>query len=247
VSTAGFDAYASRYSETVNSSVRFAGGDVEFFARSKAVHLLRMARRLRCPAFELQVLDVGCGTGLTDRELLPHVKSLTGVDVSTEMVDQAGRKNLEASYSTYDGRRLPFEDGQFDLVFAACVVHHVDPAEWGNLLSELWRVTAAGGAAVVIEHNPLNPFTRRAVRACPFDEDAVLARRAHLCRLFSSLHVDELVSRFITFFPVDNAIARRAELALGWLPLGAQYMVAALKHPVPGVNQPVDDQVVAGT
>jgi hypothetical protein len=130
---------------------------------------------------------------------------------------------------------------------AACVVHHVDPTRWRDFVAELWRVTAPGGAAVVIEHNPLNPLTRRAVKACPFDEGAVLARRGRLCQLFSSLGVDELISTFVTFFPVDNAMTRLAELHLGWLPLGAQYMVTALKDPLPAVNQPVDDEVVAGT
>jgi SAM-dependent methyltransferase len=228
VSTTTFDAYASQYSATVNTSVKFAGRDVEFYARSKAAHLLRLGRRLG-PVDELDVLDVGCGTGLTDRHLLPHVNRLTGVDVSSEMVDQARRKNPTASYLTYDGRRLPFGDAEFDLVFAACVVHHVDPAGWINFVSELWRVTAPGGAATVIEHNPLNPLTRRSVRACPFDEDAVLARRRRVCQLFRSVQVDDLRWRFVTFLPVDNAVARSAERVLGWLPLGAQYMVTARK------------------
>jgi SAM-dependent methyltransferase len=224
-----FDAYARVYADTVNESVGFGGKSVEFFARMKVQGLLRTAVRLGYPVREIRALDVGCGTGIADSLLLPRVASLDGVDVSPEMVAQAAARNPDASYQVYDGVRLPFPDGSFQLVFAACVLHHVPKVQWDGFVAELWRVTAAPGASVVIEHNPHNPLTRKAVRACPFDEDAVLARPVRVRDAFQRAGVARPERKFVTFFPFDQPALARAERALGWLPAGAQYTVTAFR------------------
>ncbi len=226
---ATFDTYAVGYAETVNDSVRFAGQTVEFFTAAKVRELLRTARSLGVAPDTVRVLDVGCGPGLADRLLLPHVASVDGVDVSAGMVALAAARNPAATYRVYEGDRLPFADGQFHLVFASCVLHHVPPRQWHQFLAELWRVTARPGAAVVIEHNPGNPLTRRAVRACPFDADAVLASPRQVLAAFRRLEVPMLSRKYVTFIPVDHGVARRAEDFLGWLPAGAQYVVTAAR------------------
>jgi SAM-dependent methyltransferase len=224
-----FDAFAGVYADTVNSSVAFGGQTVEFFARLKVEALLRTAGRLGRPVQEVRVLDVGCGTGIADSLLLSRVASVDGVDVSPEMVVQAAARNPTAAYQVYDGVRLPFADGSFHLVFAACVLHHVPPVQWDGFIAELWRVTAASGAAVVIEHNPFNPLTRKAVRACPFDEDAVLARPVRVREAFQRAGAVQPERKFVTFFPFDQPALARAERALCWLPAGAQYTVTAFR------------------
>jgi SAM-dependent methyltransferase len=228
-----FDAYAGTYADTVNDSVAFGGKNVEFFARLKVQGLLRTAGRLGRPVQEVRVLDVGCGTGIADRLLLPRVASLAGVDVSPEMVAQAAARNPDGAYQVYNGVGLPYPDRSFDLVFAACVLHHVPPVEWDGFIAELWRVTTASGAAVVIEHNPLNPLTRKAVRACPFDKDAVLARPVRVREGFRRAGATRQERKFVTFFPFDKPAFSRAEGALWWLPAGAQYTVTAFRSSPP--------------
>jgi SAM-dependent methyltransferase len=228
-----FDAYAGVYAQTVNSSVAFGGQSVEFFARLKVQGLLRTAARLGYPVKEIRTLDVGCGTGIADSLLLPRVASLAGVDVSPEMVAQAAARNPDGAYQVYDGVRLPYPDRSFDLVFAACVLHHVPPVDWDGFIAELWRVTAGPGAAVVIEHNPLNPLTRKAVRACPFDKDAVLARPVRVREAFRQAGAAREKRKFVTFFPFDRPALSRVEQALWWLPVGAQYTVTAFRSSPP--------------
>jgi SAM-dependent methyltransferase len=226
-----FDAYAGVYADTVNSSVAFGGKSVEFFARLKVQGLLHTAARLGRPLKDIRALDVGCGTGIADSLLLPNVASLDGVDVSPEMVAQAAARNPAARYEVYDGVRLPYSDRTFGLVFAACVVHHVPPDQWDGFMAELWRVTDGPGAVVVIEHNPFNPLTRKAVRDCPFDEDAVLARPVRVRQAFRRAGAGRPERRFVTFFPFDQPALSRAERALWWLPAGAQYTVTAIRPP----------------
>ena len=194
----------------------------------KARHLLDLAeRRLGHPP-ELSALDVGCGIGLTDG-YLGDFGRVEGVDVSEDLIERAAAANPAVRYRSYDGRRLPYGDGSFDLVFAICVVHHVPPAEWQTFVAELARVVRPGGLTVVFEHNPLNPLTRLAVSRCAFDKDVALLPRTRTEHLLSSagLAVDE--ARYILFFPWRSRRLRAFERRIGLLPLGAQYYAAARK------------------
>src|SRR5262249_59211928 len=100
------------------------------------------------------------------------------------MVERATERNPWAIYSAYDtGEPLPYDEGSFDVAFAICVFHHVPPLERPALTAEMARVTRPGGLVAIFEHNPWNPLTRKAVRDCPFDEDAVLLSRPNARRL----------------------------------------------------------------
>ena len=91
-----------------------------------------------------RVLDLGCGAGDSVelfRSVVPDV-SWVGADVERSP-EVAERTRADAEFVTYDGRRLPFEDDSFDLVFCKQVLEHVeDPAE---LLGEVARVLEPGG------------------------------------------------------------------------------------------------------
>lgn len=95
--------------------------------------------------------------------------------------------------------------------------------ERGRLASEMARVTRAGGLAVILEHNPINPATRLAVSRCEFDDDAVLMWMSESRGLLAGAGLREAERAYILFFPFRNTIERR----LGWLPFGAQYYVAS--------------------
>jgi SAM-dependent methyltransferase len=225
-----FDRHAAFYGQTVDSAVGFSGKNLAFFTAAKAHHLKEIASRRGRPLGETEVLDVGCGIGGLDALLAPHVGHLVGLDVSEGMLDAARRLNPEVEYMAYSGRQLPFEDQTFDLVFAACVVHHVEPSQWTTFVAEMWRVTRAGGATVIIEHNPLNPLTRRSVAACEFDEDAVLTRPGRLVRTLRTLGAPRVQSRYFLFTPFGGDTVQVMERRLlARLPLGAQYIVEATR------------------
>ena len=85
---------------------------------------------------------------------------------------------------------------------------------------------APGGFIAVFEHNPWNPLTRKAVRDCPFDEDAVLLSRRQATRLLDEAGLEPIDAAYIIFFPQEGPRLARIERRLRPLPLGAQYYVA---------------------
>ncbi len=92
-----------------------------------------------------RVLDLGTGTGLgaaTVARRFPDAK-VVGADVSPAMVAEAQQEHRELAnvrFVVADGRRLPFEDGAFDLV--TCL-------NMPLFFAELERVTAPGGCVLV--------------------------------------------------------------------------------------------------
>jgi SAM-dependent methyltransferase len=143
------------------------------------------------------------------------------------MVERAREANPNVSYSVYDGARLPYDAASFDLTFAICVLHHVDPPERPVFAAEALRVTRPGGLVAVLEHNPINPLTRRVVSRCEFDEGVELLGIRETRRLLIEAGASPVASRYMVFFPWHAELFRHAEKALGLVPLGAQYVVAA--------------------
>ena len=218
-----FDSYAEDYAATVERSVGFSGRDLSFFHHRK-VELLRDVAQRRLGALAgAAVLDVGCGAGVTAELLRPHVASVHGVDVSAAMVEQARRRTAGCAFDVYDGSTLPFVDERFDLVTAICVLHHVPPSAWQSTVAELVRVTRPGGVVAVIEHNRLNPLTRRAVRACPFDEDAVLLPQRVARQLLDRAGAGPAEIRHFLFTPIGGPFGYGIDRLLRPVPFGGQY------------------------
>lgn len=179
-----FDRYARSYDATVNDAIAFSGLKVDFFTKAKSDDLLRTVGQRHGATGGLELLDIGCGVGNYHGIWTAKFRAVHGVDVSSELISVARASNPAASYHAYDGERLPFEAAKFDVLVTICVMHHVRPAQWDPLVAEFARVLRPGGLALVYEHNPLNPLTRRVVDRCEFDKDAVLLGLARRGRCF---------------------------------------------------------------
>jgi SAM-dependent methyltransferase len=224
-----FDRFADEYHSVHAQNIRLSGEDPGYFARYKARDAANVARAgLAVP----RVLDFGAGVGNS----LPFLHeefpgcTLTGIDVSRRSLDVARTRFGDiAELLEFDGRRIPADDGSFGLALAACVFHHIDHAEHRDKLAEIRRVLAPGGWLLVYEHNPWNPLTRKAVRECPFDENAQLMSAATLRRRAHAAGFTDVRVRYRVFFPAVLSWLRPLEGWLGWLPAGAQYCVICRK------------------
>ena len=224
-----FDRYGQTYAEQVEHATGMAGA-TDFFTEVKAQVLLEVAGALLGPVSQLAVLDVGCGPGLADGFLIGKVGSMTGVDVSPAMISQARAANPGAQYEHYDGVRLPFADGAFDVAFAINVLHHIDPPDRPAFMLEVARVTRRGGVFLIFEHNPANPLTRLVVSRCEFDEGVHLLWPRETRQLLRHAAAPPVEARYILFVPARAAILRKLERFLTSVPLGAQYVIAGRRE-----------------
>jgi SAM-dependent methyltransferase len=224
-----FDDYVESYKNEIQSSIDFAGQDVDFFIELKANLLIKLAKKSLGNLDNIKALDIGSGVGLVDKFLLGDIKNLYGIDIEPGVVEKAKTNNPSVNYQVYNGANIPFDDNTFDLTFAINVVHHVPPVMWENFTREMHRVLKPGGIAAVFEHNPVNPLTRKVVRECEFDRDAVLLNHGKLMNLFKSAKLEIFDDAYIVFFPFKAGIFRSTEILLRWLPLGAQHYVAGKK------------------
>ncbi len=103
--------------------------------------------KLVCATPETSFLEPGVGTGLN---VLPFVKrgySVTGIDISEEMLDQFRQKfnetppNLKLIHA--DASHLPFSNHSFDVVMTVHMLHTV--SDWRVFLDHINRVLKPGG------------------------------------------------------------------------------------------------------
>lgn len=86
-------------------------------------------------------LDVGCGTGLSTRALLPYSEHIIGIDVSPAMIAEAyGDPRIE--YHVASAESLPVRDSQVNLLTLCEAFHWLEQKEF---LEEVHRVMAPKG------------------------------------------------------------------------------------------------------
>lgn len=100
-----------------------------------------------------RILDVGCGTGIAIELIKQSARRrVCGIDISSTSVQKCKQKRLECQ--VYDGNRLPFSDGIFDLVGSINVLEHTnDPIAF---LEENMRVIKSGGHLIIVCPNFLS-------------------------------------------------------------------------------------------
>jgi SAM-dependent methyltransferase len=94
---------------------------------------------------DLEILDAGCGTGLTLQELR-LLGTAQGVDISAEALEFCRMRGLENVYNA-DLVDLPFAADQFDFVTALDVLEHLDDDT--AALAEFRRVLKPGGRVFI--------------------------------------------------------------------------------------------------
>lgn len=220
---AQFDRYAESYQDMHAQSVRMSGEAPDYFAGMKLDFVARSAALGQRDAVDF--LDFGCGVGGSlghIARVAPNAR-IKAADVSGESVALAQSRHPNVEFGVID-RRIPFDDASVDIAMAACVFHHIEPAQRAHWLSELRRVLRPGGTMFIFEHNPLNPLTRKVVRECPFDEDAILLPSQESRGLLGAAGFRDVRLDYILFFPKFLSALRPCEAWLKGLPLGAQYV-----------------------
>ncbi len=117
------------------------------------------------------VLDAGCGTGILLWSLAQRGYRVAGIDPSVGMLRQTPAETPAALVQGSAGD-LPFADASFPLVVSVATFHHlVSPALVAAAVREMLRVTVPGGATVVWDHNPRNPYWPLLMARVPQDQE----------------------------------------------------------------------------
>lgn len=122
------------------------------------VHLDRIRLALSSAGTPLNLLECGCG-GSPESQLLDLCSRYTGVDFSETGLDMARSSfsdvRIPHRFMAADVCELPFEDGEFDAIYCAHMIYHIeDPSAQEAVLAELVRVVRPGGVVVLIAANP---------------------------------------------------------------------------------------------
>ena len=107
----------------------------------------------------LRVLDAGCGTGYLSRKLTDSGATVTGIDLSEEMIGIARAKHPDITFHVDSCSDLSeLESDAFDLAIANYVL--MDTPDLEETMQALNRVLKQGGRAVLVFSHPCFPQGR---------------------------------------------------------------------------------------
>ncbi len=226
-------AQQTSYEKMLDRNYSMVGESSETMIRRKA-DTLRQALDDYLPGARLKILDFGCGVGLFEKVLKdwPRLQSLTGMDMCPVSIQEA-RKAGNGRFLLGQGREMPFRDGEFDGLFTASTLHHVEVPDRPQVVREMARVIRPGGFVGVFEHNPYNPVTRFFVHICPIDKGVTLVKPGRLRVLLKEAGLEVLETRYVIFFPTFLKPLCEREHALRAWPVGTQYLMIARKPEKP--------------
>ena len=117
--------------------------DAESYARKLAATQARMRP-------DMEVLELGCGTGSTALEHAPHVAHIVATDISAAMIDIGRQKAKDAGIDNVSFRQSGVEefeeDGRYDMVLALNLLHLLP--DRSAALAKIHRLLKPGGLFV---------------------------------------------------------------------------------------------------
>lgn len=132
-----------------------------------------------------RVLDVGCGAGSVAKGVKRERPNLEvfGCDISESALATARLAPGGVDFRLATAERLPFEDGEFDLVWIFDVLEHVDDPE--RVLREVRRVLKPGGRFHIVLPLEGQPRTLYRVVRCGTRWTAKVRHGGHI-QIFSA-------------------------------------------------------------
>jgi 2-polyprenyl-3-methyl-5-hydroxy-6-metoxy-1,4-benzoquinol methylase len=224
-----FDKFAENYHESLRKSLALTRTSDKYQAEYKVRllknRLARGAAKTRS-ATQLNVLDFGCGVGLSLPYLIEQFSEskIFATDVSEVSLDLVRAQFPQVTIA--DSRLNSAE--RFDVIFMSTVLHHITGRARVEILENLRAKLKPQGCLVVIEHNTYNPLTRRIVSNCPMDVDAELISMRDIKKLlFRDCGFKLRETGYCSFFPEPLKALAKLDRILKKFPLGGQYFVVA--------------------
>ncbi len=147
--------YAPAASAAARESARFWDRMADRYSRKpvpdEAIYQRKLAITRDYLRPDMDVLEIGCGTGSTALAHAPHVRRIRGVDLSSRMVEiatakarAAGIANVSFEAAALD--QLPVGDAGRDAVLALSLLHLID--DWQGAVAKIASMLKPGGLFV---------------------------------------------------------------------------------------------------
>lgn len=128
------------------------------FARGEVIDTLEKAALARALVGRNynRALDVGIGNGRLLPIYAPHASHITGMDISSEQLDQATQaaRQLGLNFDSklcQEASRIEIPDQSYDLIICSRVLQHV--YNWRESVAEFARILKPGGDLVLLTYN----------------------------------------------------------------------------------------------
>lgn len=93
---------------------------------------------------DLNIVDLGCGTGFFTNILASKYQQVIGVDLSKKMLNFAeARSTHDIQWIEADAYKLPFDNNSIDVIYSNLMIQWCNPLS--DLLVEITRVLKPGG------------------------------------------------------------------------------------------------------
>jgi ubiquinone/menaquinone biosynthesis C-methylase UbiE len=99
-----------------------------------------------------EVCDVGCGPGQVARFLRDVGATVSGLDLSSRMIEQARRLNPDICFRQGNMMALHFEDNELAGIAAFYAIVNIPEESLPVVFSQMWRVLQPGGLLLLAFH-----------------------------------------------------------------------------------------------
>ncbi len=128
--------------------------------RNKDLASLKLQRCMKSlHTKEGRALEIGCGAGTFIRSLKSYIPSLNcyGGDIDEDSIKLAETYDDNVLYAVFNGEKLPYKDGVFDVILLFDIIEHVENPY--KLLDEIMRVSKQGSTVHIYVPCEKEPFT----------------------------------------------------------------------------------------
>ncbi len=190
------------------------------------------------PSNARNVLSVGCGSGVTEAELVRRGVRVTAIELNPAAAAAARERGIEVLEGDATSAALPLSRRTFDCLIYADVLEHI--AEPRDILRSHVQQLLPGGTVIISIPNFRNyrVFWQLFVRGHVRYEDAGIFDRTHL-RITTRAMVYEWFREVgvVPTFTSYKRAGRKGQLLWRWMPslakeyIAAQVVVAGVKKP----------------
>jgi len=144
-----------------------------------------------------QVCDIGCGPGQIGRYLHDRGVSISGIDLSQEMIRHARVLNPDINFEQDDMLNLDLQEASLAGIVCFYAIIHIGREDLMRALSEMYRVIKPGGKLLISFHGGAGELHRDEWYGKPVSIDVTLHEKEEMSRYLEAagFEIERIVQR----------------------------------------------------